>query len=80
MLEIKSMFFTAFQFLTDCQTEIVHESALSSFASHVHMKSHHDLDKEVMDKIAQTNTNYKIRIDIRKLFNTFNVGDIFTCF
>ena len=29
-----------------------------------------------MDKIAQNNANYEIRIDIRKLFKTFNVGDV----
>ena len=42
----------------------------SSFASHVH-----DLHKEVMDKIAQSNANYKLRADVRKRFKTFNVGD-----
>ena len=29
-----------------------------------------------MDKIAQHNANYEIQIDIRKLFKTFNVGDV----
>jgi len=29
-----------------------------------------------MDKIAQNNANYEIRIDIRKLFKTFNVDVI----
>jgi len=38
------------------------------------VESHHDLRKE--DKIAQNNTNYEIRIDNRKLFKTFNVGDV----
>ena len=33
----------------------------SSFASHVH-----DLHKEVMDKIVQSNANYKLRADVRK--------------
>ena len=42
----------------------------------MHVESHHDLHKEVMDKIAQNNANYKIRIDIRKLFKTINVGDV----
>jgi len=42
----------------------------SSFASHVH-----DLHKKVMDKIVQSNTNYKLRADIRKRLKTFNVGD-----
>ena len=76
MLRIKSKFSTAFQLLTDCQIEVVHESAFSSFTSHMHVKSYHDLHKEVMDKIAQNNANYEIRIDIRKLFKTFNVGDV----
>jgi len=46
------------------------------FASHVHVKSYHNLHKEVMNKIAQNNANYDIRIDIRKLFKTFNIGDV----
>ena len=29
-----------------------------------------------MDKIAQNNVKYEIRIDNIKLFKTFNVGDI----
>ena len=45
------------------------------FASHVHVVSHHELHKEVMDKIAQNNANYEIQIDIRKKLKTFNVGD-----
>ena len=69
MLGTNSKFSTAFQFLIDGQTEVVHETALSSFASHVHVKSHHDLHKEIMDKIAQNNVNYEIRIAIRKIFN-----------
>ena len=76
MLETKSKFFTAFQLLTDCQIVVVYKSALSYFASHVHVESHHDLHKKVMDKIAQNSTNYEIRIDIKKLFKTFNVGDV----
>ena len=76
MLRTKSKFSTTFQLLTDCQTEIVHESALSSFTSHVHVESYHNLHKEVMHKIAQNNANYDIRIDIRKLFKTFNIGDV----
>jgi len=76
MLEIKFKFSTVFQLLTDCQTEVVNEIALSSFASHVHVESHHDLHNEVMDKIAENNANYEIQIDIRKLFKTFNVGDV----
>jgi len=51
-------------------------SALSSFTSHVHVESYHDLHKEVMDKIAQHNANYEIQIDISKLFKTFNFGDV----
>ena len=62
MLGTKSMFFTAFQLLIDCQAEVVHESELSSFASHVCVESYHDLHKEVMDEIAQNNTNYEIQI------------------
>ena len=76
MLRIKSKFFTAFQLLTDCQSEVLYESALSSFASHMHVESYHNLHKEVMDKTAQNNANYEIRIDIRKLFKTCNVGDV----
>ena len=41
-----------------------------SFVSHVR-----DLHKKVMDKIVQSNTNYKLRADIRKRLKTFNVGD-----
>ena len=33
----------------------------SLFASHVH-----DLHKEVMDKVTQSNANYKLRVDVRK--------------
>jgi len=29
-----------------------------------------------MDKIVQNYANYEIRIDIKKLFKTFNVGDV----
>ena len=76
MLGPKLKFSSAFQPLTDCQTEVVHKSALSSFASHVHVESYHDLHKEVMDEIAQHNANYEMRIDVRKLFKTFNVGDV----
>ena len=76
MLRIKSKFSIAFQFLIDCQTEVVHKSALSSFASHVQVELYHNLHKEVMDKIAQNNANYEIQIDIWKLFKTFNVGDV----
>jgi len=76
VLKTESKFLTAFQFLTDCQTDIVHESALSSLASPIHVESHHGLHKEVMDKIVQNNTNYEIRIDIRKLFKTFSIGDL----
>jgi len=76
MLGPKLKFSSAFQPLTDCQTEVVHKSALSSFASHVHVESYHDLHKEVMDEIAQHNANYEMRIDVRKLFKTFNIGDV----
>jgi len=34
---------------------------VSSFASHVY-----NLHKEVVDKIAQSNANYKLRADVRK--------------
>ena len=49
----KLKFFIAFQILTDCQTEVVHESALSSFTSDVHVESYYNLHKEVMDKIVE---------------------------
>jgi len=39
MLRTKSKFSTSFQLLTDCLSEVVHESALSFFASHVQMES-----------------------------------------
>jgi len=52
MLGTKLKLSSAFQLIIDCQTEIVHKSALSSFASHMHVESHHDLHKKVMDKIA----------------------------
>ena len=42
----------------------------SSFASHVH-----DLHKKDMDKIAQSNVNYKLRADVKKDFKTFNADD-----
>jgi len=42
----------------------------SLFASHVH-----DLHKEVMNKLAQSNANYKLRADVRKRLKTFNIGD-----
>jgi hypothetical protein len=45
------------------------ESA-SAFASHIH-----DLHKEISNRIAQNNTNYKIRADLRRRFKEFNVGD-----
>ena len=76
ILRTKSKLSTAFQLLNDCQIEVVHEFALSSFTSYVHVKSYNNLCKEVMYKIAQNNANYEIRIDIKKLFKTFNVCDI----
>jgi len=42
----------------------------SSFGSHVH-----DLHKEVMDKIVQSNANYKLRANVRKRLKISNVGD-----
>jgi len=42
----------------------------SSFASHVH-----NLHKKVMDKIVQSNANYKLQGDVIKRLKTFNVGD-----
>jgi len=73
MLGAKSKFSTAFQPHTDCQNDVVNES---SFASHVHMKSHHKLYKKAMSKIVQNNVHCKIRIDNRKLFKTFDIGDV----
>jgi len=40
---------------------IITSDSASSFASHVH-----DLHKEVMDRIVQSNANYKLRADVRK--------------
>ena len=48
-----------------------HEFA-SSFAS-VHV---HKLHKKVNNKMVQSNVNYKLRIDNRKQFKIFNVGDV----
>ena len=40
----------------------------------------HKLHKEINDKIAQNNANYKLRIEIWKWFKTFNVGyDLHAC-
>jgi len=40
----------------------------------------HKLLKKINDKITQNNTNYKLRIDVRKWFKTFNVGnDLHAC-
>jgi len=40
----------------------------------------HKLHKELNDKVAQNNANYKLRIDIRKQFKTLNVGnDLHAC-
>ena len=64
MLRTKSKFTTAFQLLIDCQTEVVYESALSSFTSHVHVKSYHNLHKKVMNKIAQNNANFKFELTL----------------
>ena len=41
----------------------------STFASHVH-----ELYKEISDWIAQSNTNYKLRSDVRKRLILFNVS------
>ena len=35
----------------------------------------HELQKEISDRIEQSNPNYKLRADIRKKFKIFNVGD-----
>jgi len=47
----------------------ISESA-SSFVIHMH-----ELHKEISDRIEQSNINYKLRVDIRKKFKTFNIGD-----
>jgi len=77
MLGTKSKFSIALQSLTDCQTEVVHEFALLSFASHVHVKSDHKLHKKIMDRIFQNSVHYKIRIDNRKLFKTLMLVMLF---
>ena len=43
----------------------------SAFAFHVH-----ELHKEIIDRIAQSNANYKLRADVRKQIKTLNVGDL----
>ena len=43
---------------------------------HLHLHHMHKLYKEISDKIAQYNTNYKLQADIWKIFKTCNVGDI----
>jgi len=48
----------------------VSESASSLASLHAHK-----LHKKISDKITQNNANYKLRIDVRKWFKTFNVGD-----
>ena len=35
----------------------------------------HKLYKKISDEIEQINTNYKLRVHIRKKFKSFNVGD-----
>ena len=35
----------------------------------------HELHKEINDRIAQNNTNYKLQGGVRKRLKTFNVGD-----
>jgi len=42
----------------------------SAFASHMHK-----LHKEISDRIAQNNANYKLLATIRKRFKIFNVGN-----
>jgi len=36
----------------------------------------HTLYKEVNNKMVQSNANYKLRIDNKKQFKTFNIGDV----
>ena len=42
----------------------------SAFASHIH-----DLHKEVNNKINQSNTTYKARVDLHRRVKMFEVGD-----
>ena len=63
-VDTKSKFSAVFQPHTDCQIDVVYESALSSFVSHVHMKSHHKLHKEVMNKTVQTMSTIKFELII----------------
>ena len=49
--------------------------SVSSFASSLASLHMCKLRKEINDNIAQNNANYKVEIDIRKRFKTFNVGD-----
>ena len=48
----------------------VSESA-SSFATYMH-----ELHKIISDKIKQSNFDYKLRADVRRKFNTFDIGDL----
>ena len=56
--------------LTPISDYIRAPNSASSFVSHVH-----DLHKEVIDKIAQSNASYKLRAGVRKRLKIFNVGD-----
>ena len=42
----------------------------SAFASHMH-----ELHKDISVRIAQSNTSYKLRADVRKILRTFYVSD-----
>jgi len=42
----------------------------------VHVEPHHKLHKKVNNKMVQNNVKYKLRIDVRNIFKTFNIGDV----
>ena len=35
----------------------------------------HELHKEISGRSVQSNANYKLQVDVGKIFKTFNVGD-----
>jgi len=43
----------------------------SLFASHLHQ-----LHKEIIHQIEQSNANYKLHADLKRIFKTFEVGDL----
>jgi len=76
MLRTKSKFSTAFQLLTGCQTE-------SSMSLHYHLLHHMCTWNHITIyarkswiRLLRITPTMRNRIDIRKLFKIFNVGDV----